>query len=144
MTSIPTCFGSGASPELLQSQTDIGVAGQEAAGQAASDFMLRAPELGVGAMSGALGNQVGMRGQDLQSSIAQMQDARRQQEADAQREYQDQILSMQRQEQERQAKLDELAALYGGYGTTGGGGGGGGAYSPPPPSYGGGRRLGVR
>lgn len=122
-------FGSGASPELLQMQGDIGVAGQEAAGQAASDFMLRAPELGVGAMSGALGSQVGMRGQDLTSSIAQMGDARAQQQADALREYQDQQLELQKQEQERRAKLDELAALYSGQGTTGGGGGG--AYQPP-------------
>ncbi len=148
-------FGSGASPELLQMQTDIGVAGQEAAGQSAADFMLRAPELGVGAMGGALGNQVGMRGQDLSSRMAsesnrlsregmQMGDARAQAEADALREYQDQMLSMQRQDQERQAKMDELAALYSGYGTTGGGGGGGGgAYSPPAtPRWG--RNLGVR
>lgn len=60
-------FGSGASPELLQMQGDIGIAGREAAGDAASDYLLRAPELGIGAMGGALGSMVGMRGQDLGS-----------------------------------------------------------------------------
>lgn len=61
-------FGGGASPELLQMQGELGVQGLEAGGQAAADFMLRAPTLGAGMMGGALGGQVGMRGQDLSSA----------------------------------------------------------------------------
>lgn len=101
-------FGVGASPELMQMQTDIGVGGLEAAGDASSDFLMQAPQLGVGALSSAVGNQVGMRGQDLASRQAE-------QNMQFQREMGQAGLDMQGQQLSQDRYLRELAMLYSGF-----------------------------
>jgi len=133
-------FGSGASPELLQMQGDLGVAGQEAAGDAASNFALQAPQLGVQAAGQALGAGVGMRGQDLQSKMSEESNRLSRESLNSQSAMQQRTLDQQRDMQQRQLNANseqaynqqamqrELALLYSG----GGGGGGGGGATPQP------------
>lgn len=106
-------MGSGASPEMLQMQNDIGVAGQEAMGDAASDFMLRAPELGVSALGTGLGAQVGMRGQDLESRIAENSNALARESLNANLGMQQRGLDLQYEGLNNDRYLRELAYLYG-------------------------------
>ncbi len=117
-------FGAGQSPELMQMQSDLGVQGLEAAGDATNDFMLRAPEMGLGAMGTALGAETSMRGQDLASETAQAELEAQQQmfernlemaqrEMDAQRLYQDQQLALQQPYQPSQQNYQRsLANMY--------------------------------
>lgn len=118
-------FGVGASPELLAMQNDIGVSGLEAAGRAGQDFLMRAPQMGLGALGTATGQQVGMRGQDLQSKIesqrdqlqremANMNNQMRQRELDMQRRYQDQQIAMQQQSMAMSPAGREMAYSYSG------------------------------
>ena len=143
-------FGSGASPELLQMQGDIGIAGREAAGDAASDYLLRAPEMGIGAMGGALGSQVGMRGQDLTSKIEsernvlsregmQFQERQDRGYEDTRQRERDEDIARENERYEEEMRRYDLANELVQEGSTGG-------YSPPAqqPSYGGGWRLGAR
>lgn len=108
-------FGAGASPEMLEMQQMLGVAGQEAEGQAASDFMLQAPGLGVNALGGAMGAQVGMRGQDLQSSMAEMSNYLSREQSNASLEMQQRNLALERERMEQDRYLRELMLEYGGY-----------------------------
>jgi hypothetical protein len=124
-------FGGGASPELLQSQTDIGIAGQEAAGDAASDYLLRAPELGIGAVTGALGPLTSMRGQDLTSKIASesnvlsregmaMGDARSQRELDEDTRRRDEDRARDEERYQEELRRRDLANELVQQGSTGG------------------------
>lgn len=108
-------FGAGASPEMLEMQQMMGVAGQEAEGAAASDFMLQAPGMGVDALSRAMGAQVGMRGQDLQSRMAEMGDYSSREQSNAAMEMQQRNLDLERQRMEQDRYLRELMMEYGGY-----------------------------
>ena len=108
-------FGAGASPEMLEMQQMLGVAGQEAEGGAASDFMLQAPGMGVDALSRAMGAQVGMRGQDLQGRMAEMSDYASREQANAGMEMQQRNLDLERDRMEQDRYLRELMMEYGGY-----------------------------
>lgn len=104
-------FGGGASPELLEMQNAIAQQGLESQGQAASDYLMQAPQMGIGALSGAMGAQTQARGQDLQSRMAEMSNMMQGQQFNANLGMQQQQLDLQQQDQE----LRELMALYGGY-----------------------------
>lgn len=104
-------FGGGSSPELLEMQNAIAQQGLEAQGDAASNFLMQAPQMGIGALSGAMGAQTQARGQDLQSRMAEMQNMMQGQQFNANLGMQQQQLDLQRQDQE----LRELMALYGGF-----------------------------
>lgn len=108
-------FGGGSSPEVLEMQQNLGVAGREAEGQAASDFILRAPTLGVDALGRALGGQVGMRGQDLQARMAEMGMTQSGEQSNARMEMEQRNLDLERERMEQERYLRELMMEYGGY-----------------------------
>lgn len=108
-------FGAGASPEMLEMQQMLGVAGQEAEGAAASDFMLQAPGMGVDALSRAMGAQTGMRGQDLQGRMAEMSNYLSREQSNAGMEMQQRNLDLERDRMEQDRYLRELMIEYGGY-----------------------------
>lgn len=108
-------FGAGASPEMLEMQQNIGIAGQEAEGGAASDFMLQAPGMGVDALSRAMGAQTGMRGQDLQSRMAEMGNYLSREQSNAGLEMQQRNLDLEQERMEQDRYLRELMMEYGGY-----------------------------
>ena len=108
-------FGGGASPEMLEMQQMLGVAGQEAEGQAASDFMLQAPGMGVDALSRAMGAQTGMRGQDLQGRMSEMSNYLSREQSNAGMEMQQRNLDLERERMEQDRYLRELMMEYGGY-----------------------------
>jgi hypothetical protein len=116
-------FGAGASPEMLSMQQDIGVAGQEAYGDAASDFMMQAPGMGMQAMGAGMGGQVSlagqdvsMRGQDLQSRLAENANALTTEQANAALQMQQRGLDFNYADLENDKYLRELALMYGGMG----------------------------
>jgi hypothetical protein len=108
-------FGGGASPEMLEMQNVIGAQGREAEGQAASDFMLRAPSLGVGALGTALGGQTAMRGQDLQSRTAELANYLSSETANAGLEMQQRNIDFGYDEMENDRMLQELMMQYGNF-----------------------------
>lgn len=107
--------GAGASPETLEMETLLGVAGSEAEGQAASDFMLRAPTLGVDALGRALGGQTTMRGQDLSAQLAEMGFSQSGEQSNAQLEMDQRRLDLERERMEQDRYLRELMLEYGGF-----------------------------
>ena len=107
--------GAGASPEQLEMETLLGVAGREAEGQAASDFMLRAPTLGVDALGKAGGFHTTMRGQDLNAQLAEMGFTQSGEQSNAQLEMQQRNLELERERMEQDRYLQELMLEYGGY-----------------------------
>ncbi len=108
-------MGAGESPEMLSMQRDLGVAGREAEGQAASDFILRAPTLGVDALGRALGGQTQMRGQDLNARLQEMGLTQSGEQSNAQLEMQQRNLDLERERMEQDRYLRELMLEYGGY-----------------------------
>jgi hypothetical protein len=68
-------MGGGASPELLETQADIGRSGLEATGDAYGRAMLGGMELGGQQLGTALSGQLGQQGQQLQGYLAQQQGA---------------------------------------------------------------------
>jgi hypothetical protein len=108
-------FGGGASPEMLEMQQAIGVAGQEAEGEAASDFMLQAPGLGVNALGGAMGAQTQMRGQDLQGRMSEMGNYLSREQSNAGLEMQQRNFELEQDRMEQDRYLRELMLEYGGY-----------------------------
>ena len=107
--------GAGASPETLEMETMLGVAGREAEGQAASDFMLKAPSLGVNALGTAGGFQTTMRGQDLSAQLAEMGFTQSGEQSNAAMEMQQRQLDLERDRMEQDRYLRELMLEYGGY-----------------------------
>lgn len=108
-------FGGGSSPEVLEMQNELGVAGREAEGTAASDFLLKAPTLGVGALGTALGGQTQMRGQDLNARLQEMGLTQSGEQSNAQLEMQQRNLDLERDRMEQDRYLRELMLEYGGY-----------------------------
>jgi len=108
-------FGGGTSPEVLEMQQNLGVAGREAEGQAASDFMLKAPTLGVNALGTAGGFQTQMRGQDLNARLAEMGLTQSGEQSNASLEMQQRNLDLDRDQMEQDRYLRELMMEYGGY-----------------------------
>ncbi len=108
-------FGGGASPEVLEMQNELGVAGREAEGTAASDYLLRAPSMGIGALGTALGGQTQMRGQDLSARLAEMGLTQSGEQSNAQLEMQQRNLDLERERMEQDRYLRELMLEYGGY-----------------------------
>jgi hypothetical protein len=63
-------LGTGASPELLETQGDISREGLRAAEGASADLALQSPELGISALSPALSGEIGLQGQRLTGYLA--------------------------------------------------------------------------
>ena len=93
----------------------FGVAGLEAEGDAASDYMLQAPGLGVNALGGAMGAQTTMRGQDLQGRMAEMSNYLSREGSNAALEMQQRNLDFDRDRMDQDRYLQELMLEYGGY-----------------------------
>lgn len=109
-------FGAGASPEMLSMQQDIGVAGQEAYGDAASNFMMQAPGMGLQALGGAMGGQTQMRGQDLQSRLAEQANILSREQSNAGLQMQQRGLDLNYDQLSNDRYLRELALMYSGMG----------------------------
>jgi hypothetical protein len=93
-------LGAGASPELLETQADIGRSGLESMGDASAQAMLGGIGLGGQLLSPALSGQLGLQGQQLQAYLAQQaalqdQEAMKFQQAMAQQQLQQQMLLQQ-------------------------------------------------
>jgi hypothetical protein len=116
-------FGAGASPELLSMQQDIGVAGQEAYGDAASNFLMQAPGMGMEALGAGMSGQIGlagqdvsMRGQDLQSRLAEQGNILSREQSNAALTMQQRGLDLNYDQLADDKYLRELALMYGGMG----------------------------
>jgi len=108
-------MGAGESPEMLAMQEGLGVAGREAEGQAASDFILRAPTLGVDALGKAGGFQTQMRGQDLNARLAEMGLGQSGEQANARLEMQQRQLDWDQQNAADERAFEQWMMEYGGY-----------------------------
>ncbi|MGH2620936.1 MAG: hypothetical protein ACRDHG_10265 [Anaerolineales bacterium] len=113
-------YGTGQGAELLETQGDIARGGLEAQGQATADLQLQAPQLGAQMLNPALNAQMGLQGNDLQAWLSQQnlgQQAQMQQAQMAMQQQQVQAqMAMDQARFEQEAKLRELAQMYGSYG----------------------------
>jgi hypothetical protein len=110
-------MGGGASPELLETQADIGRSGLEATGDAYAQAMLGGMTAGGQMLSSGMQGQLGLSGQQQQGYIAQQQAKQRQQEMQQQAAQRQQEMQFQQQlEQQRmqQQIFMQQMQMYGG------------------------------
>lgn len=91
-------LGAGASPELLETQGQIGQQGLEAYGDASARALLGGMQLGGQLLNPALQGQLGLQGQQLQGFLSQ-------QESNAQKDLAQQQLAQQQAQMQFQAQM---------------------------------------
>lgn len=101
-------MGVGASPELLETQGDIGRAGMSAVGDATADAMLGGMSLGGQLLNPALGAEVGLQGQGLSAYMGQQQLGAQQQRDQMSANMQQQQLQAQQQRDQLQANMEAM------------------------------------
>jgi hypothetical protein len=103
-------MGGGASPELLETQADIGRSGIEATGDAYAQAMLGGMQAGGQMLSSGLSGQLGLSGQQLQGYLGQQQGAQRQQEMQYQAAQDRQAMQFQQQLQQQRQQQEMMLA----------------------------------